>query len=73
MKGITSSAEYIRDECLVLCKENRALLAENEGLEDVVELAVATNDRGNGVVRPEVPQTECAHALQRAAVTGCQS
>jgi hypothetical protein len=44
-------AGYVTDECLVLCKENRALLAENEGLEDLVELAVATNDRNNGVVR----------------------
>jgi hypothetical protein len=30
---VTSSAEYVRDELLVLCKENRVLLAENEGLE----------------------------------------
>jgi hypothetical protein len=35
----------------VLCKENRALLAGNERLEDLVELAMAANDRNNGVIR----------------------
>jgi hypothetical protein len=41
---------------LVLCKENRSLLAENEGLENLVELAMDANDRNNGVIR----QYQCA-------------
>jgi hypothetical protein len=40
-----------RDVCLVLCKDNRALLAENERLDDLVELAMDANDRSYGVVR----------------------
>jgi hypothetical protein len=51
VKEVTGSAQYIRGECLVLCKENRALLAENERLEDLVELTMDTNGRGNGVIR----------------------
>ena len=35
----------------MLCKENRALLGENERLEDLVESAMDTNDRNNGVIR----------------------
>jgi outer membrane protein assembly factor BamD (BamD/ComL family) len=37
---------------VVLCKEKRAILAENERPEDLVELAMVANaDRNNGVIR----------------------
>jgi hypothetical protein len=45
------NTDYVAEQCVVLCKENRALLAENEGLEGLVELAMAANDRNNGVIR----------------------
>ena len=48
---IQSSAENANEECKRLCKWCRELLAENERLEDLVELAMDANDRNNGVIR----------------------
>ena len=51
MHLLSRQAIDVAKQCTVLCKENRALLAENERLEGLVELAMDTNDRNNGVVR----------------------
>jgi hypothetical protein len=67
--NIMSSAENVNEQCTRLGKWCRELLAENERLEDLVELAMSmdANDRNNGVIRQySVPG--CAHALQRVAV-----
>jgi hypothetical protein len=50
LSSIYRQAIDVAKQCTVLCKENRALLAENEGLEGLVELAMAANDRNNGVI-----------------------
>jgi hypothetical protein len=39
------------EQCTVLCKENLALLAANERLEDHLDLAMAANDKNHGVIR----------------------
>ena len=41
-ENIQSSAENANGECTRQCKWCRELLAENEGLEDLVELAMQT-------------------------------
>jgi hypothetical protein len=56
---IQSSAENVNEECKGLCNWCRELLAENERLEDLVELAMDANDRNNGVIRQYTRVRSC--------------
>jgi hypothetical protein len=50
---MASTAENVAEQCVVMCKENRAMLAENERPEDLVAGIgyMDANDRNNGVIR----------------------